>query len=940
MSEETALLGAIAAGDDTARLAYADWLEERGDARAAWVRDRAVWRWMRPDGRDPLPGLIEALGGEEWERASEARGALTRLGGVAVAPLVELLTGDELRATNAAWALEGMSRADIAPALPRLMALLNEQDAAVRGHAIIALRAAGPDAAPAVPALIGVLSEEGVSGMVEMAAETLGRIGPAAVPAVPFLCRLLPHEYEAANALTAIGAGAVPLILEEMFGHAEGAAPAWLGEGRGYLSAAEPLRELAAQAEGPLRDAFARGDVEAKEVAALALIDLDPALAVPEVIAGLVRHAGRETDGEFAAALASAGVACMPERETLRRLLPALTGGARASITGLLARLGDGQEVAARLLDLLGHPDPAQRASAAFSLGYLDHVSDEAVHALLPLFRDDPEVRVSAMATLGQACRGSRGGLLMPSLLEMAELDDEVGASLAARMLADSADPRAEPALRRLLTHESAWVQASAAPGVGGPGQEDLAETLVRLARSEDAHAASVALRALCDTGPLTGEVAEVVRSGLADDRVAVRAWAVRAAGVRGPAETGTAGELVRLAREEPVSWVRAGALEQVPYCGLSASEAVALLRERLAEDGAGDVRRSAACCLGLMAEEPAGREAAAAAVPELLGHLYGDNAGAAAQVLWQIGAPAAPGLLRVLAGPEEAAWAHACLALSSGGDVAGRVCGLLPKALGCGDAGARFRAAWLCYSLGPAAVSLARGLLPLACGEDVGCAEAALVALGQIGARGARAEAAALVGHANGVVAAAALWAACRLGDGADALPLLRAALEAEHDTVRGVARVELAGLGEGAAPSAAERLAAGVVWALRDSQREELMKRGAEAEVFAAVAEAARSTDYGRQGFGLHVLSWIARERPADAVACFAGGLGGYTGYHKVLALWILRECGAGSRVAHRAARDCLDDGDPAIRLAAVAALRRLLATPTAVSEEEAPE
>ena len=33
--EEAALLDAIAAGDDTARLAYADWLEERDDSRAA-----------------------------------------------------------------------------------------------------------------------------------------------------------------------------------------------------------------------------------------------------------------------------------------------------------------------------------------------------------------------------------------------------------------------------------------------------------------------------------------------------------------------------------------------------------------------------------------------------------------------------------------------------------------------------------------------------------------------------------------------------------------------------------------------------------------------------------------------------------------------------------------------------------------------------------------
>ena len=88
MREEATLLKAIADGDDTARLAYADWLEERGDPRAGWVRDVQVWRWMAPDAHDPIPALIEALRSDDWQRQHNAHAALAvvrRAGGAGAA---------------------------------------------------------------------------------------------------------------------------------------------------------------------------------------------------------------------------------------------------------------------------------------------------------------------------------------------------------------------------------------------------------------------------------------------------------------------------------------------------------------------------------------------------------------------------------------------------------------------------------------------------------------------------------------------------------------------------------------------------------------------------------------------------------------------------------------------------------------------------------------
>lgn len=62
MDHEAAFLSAIRAapGDATTRLVFADWLEERGDPRAAWVRDDAIWEWMAPDATHPVPRLLAA----------------------------------------------------------------------------------------------------------------------------------------------------------------------------------------------------------------------------------------------------------------------------------------------------------------------------------------------------------------------------------------------------------------------------------------------------------------------------------------------------------------------------------------------------------------------------------------------------------------------------------------------------------------------------------------------------------------------------------------------------------------------------------------------------------------------------------------------------------------------------------------------------------------
>jgi uncharacterized protein (TIGR02996 family) len=126
MDSEADFLAAIAAGpgDETVYAAFADWLEERGDPRAAWVRSPAVRPWMGERFGDPMPALVAAL--KAKRRVLEVRRAMPDLGAAAVPAVAELL-GDE--------------------------------SSIVRLHAVLCLRKIGPTAAEAMSKLLAALDD-------------------------------------------------------------------------------------------------------------------------------------------------------------------------------------------------------------------------------------------------------------------------------------------------------------------------------------------------------------------------------------------------------------------------------------------------------------------------------------------------------------------------------------------------------------------------------------------------------------------------------------------------------------------------------------------------------------------------------------------------------------------------------------------------------------
>jgi uncharacterized protein (TIGR02996 family) len=131
MNEETAFLEAIAKSpaDRTARLAFADWLQERDDPRAPWVRDDELWEWMKPNAKDPTRELLAATA--RIKEGHKTVQALARIGLSVLPKVLALLRkpGGSARNLQAVLAALGPSAE---PELPLLLASVKDPNHRVR----------------------------------------------------------------------------------------------------------------------------------------------------------------------------------------------------------------------------------------------------------------------------------------------------------------------------------------------------------------------------------------------------------------------------------------------------------------------------------------------------------------------------------------------------------------------------------------------------------------------------------------------------------------------------------------------------------------------------------------------------------------------------------------------------------------------------------------
>ncbi len=462
--EEAAFWAKIAENpaDDLPRLVFADWLDERDDPRAAWMRDGELARYMGPGVDSPLPALLVALQSDEvedeklaWYRAQEL---FVRVGEPAVAPLLELCRG-EVRTSDMAKAGEALARFDgdlLAPHVDEFIRLLP----LTTSIACEALTKIGPAAAPALPHILEAERIHHIPG--GTLAAFARAIGPAAGPAVPRLIELLLEDrYDALHAhgpaLVAIGSHTLDRVfdaLNRLDDERVGDYSRVLGL---YGEAAVP-RLTAALDEPP----GAR-----RTVALLALGLIAPTAVVPHMAAAL-RTEAEPVQELILDSLREMGPTAFQAVPAIREVLQRSDSyGVQESAVRALAEIaGDGQ--VPEVIEQLASPDPAVRLASLRVLGHFaSSSSEDVVEPLRPLLADpDPRVRTSAADVLAQV--KSAAAPAVPELL-VAMRDPVEAVRIAATRTVDGMqheEPRMLGALLAALADESEEVRHAAAHGL------------------------------------------------------------------------------------------------------------------------------------------------------------------------------------------------------------------------------------------------------------------------------------------------------------------------------------------------------------------------------------------------------------------------------------------------------------------------------------------
>jgi uncharacterized protein (TIGR02996 family) len=640
MSEEAGFLEALAEtpGDESTRLALADWLLERSDPREPWVRDADLFRWTGSALQDPLPGLIAALGDRDtWEVATRG---LVKLG-VRVLPLLldSLRTGSDDAREHARVVL-GMLGPVAAKSLPKLQQQLSSENLRTRRAAVDALQRLGPAAAPALPRLLELLEQGDVDFRVAVvrALAAMKHLPASALPALQdawyssvsdededdydpqsdYDDFLLLHD-ALVDAFATLGPAALEVVPElvECFtrrspGSAESAAGVLSGLG---LDVAEPLlaevhrlqhdehlyavnvlENLGAGVIPLLLRTLANPESseQAKEISAAAL--REPRLrehfgehtaAIVERLTVALKDSSFRVRMQSARTLGEIGEAARSAIGTLAKLVKDKYAGSTAAAA--LAQLGAAGAGMTNLETEVRTGKAEGRRRAVEALRELASTSDEALPPLLRALRDrNAQVRSSAAFALASTMKPHWTTAIAPLRKALADADEMV---------------------RRHT--------ATALGNLGPAAEITLPELLARVGdRSEDVRRAIV--EALARIAPGSSAVLAALRSAVDDPSGSVRCAAIR--GLR--LCPGLSDEVIGVLADRCLegNWNVAvevcylfEALEQVP------DSAVQAIR-RILREGDHDVRSRVADTVRQMTKPPAG------AIPELLLALEDDD--------------------------------------------------------------------------------------------------------------------------------------------------------------------------------------------------------------------------------------------------------------------------------------------------------------------------
>jgi HEAT repeat protein len=454
---------------------------------------------------------------------------------LAVATLASALDDDSAAVrTQAAVALGRVGNA-AASVVPRLISLLKEADETVRCEAAKALGDLGGHEEATVVALIDLLQD--ASPVVKVsAALALGELEKRAAPAVSALVPLLQDGEEsvrtaAAEAIARLG----PLdqdateTLVEGLESSDTIVRAQTAEALGTIGAA------AEEAAPPLVEALddQNDRVRARAVEALGKIGETVAeTAVPGLVKAL-RDRDNWVSALAAEALGEMGDSADAAIPALVRSLRHDNAEVRSNAAEAIGKMGVTAVGARPALEKAGHDDNgAVRAQAIRALGQMGMPTPTSTEVVLAgLLDPDPLVRVAAVESLGQSYEPSKSSLDSLILLLEDENDQvKVEVTKVLPKLAGATPEVIERLCRRLLEDDSDWVQVYAALALGklGPAAANAGGPLLRAAQTGEVSVREQAMRAIAMIQPPETTLAFV--AGLKDAcgdirRVASAGW-------------------------------------------------------------------------------------------------------------------------------------------------------------------------------------------------------------------------------------------------------------------------------------------------------------------------------------------------------------------------------------------------------------------------------
>lgn len=467
-------------------------------------------------GSSVVPALATAFASDQPVVRLKACEVARRLG-VDASPLIpnlidRLQDEDELVVRSAATAL-GSVRSDAHVVLPALTKLLSADSLAVRADVVSAIGEFSELAGETVVVVCKMVENDDSAIVRAAAAETLGRIGGGSEQAAQSLVRAIEDVHggvtvQAANALSQLGAKAVPVLLPllknplyrdlaisvlgEIGPDAAPAVPALVSLlndddeellrevfialatiGPGASSSVSDLQRILQDSDA----GFSRAG------AAYVLGNIGDKSCLP-VLKEILNEAKPDTDARLLRASAWSLISLQPNDQknaaiVMPYLMDALSSDrslARKEALAAIGKLGAAANSATdKLMELaLSDPEPVVRSEAMHTLALLPQVPDESLPiAVAAMNDDDPVIRNSARFLLGQMGPKAKetAAELKKGIREGSELDRIVSAWALLRVEpTDEYAALALPLMLKALENVNPQVRTEAAHTIGTIG--------------------------------------------------------------------------------------------------------------------------------------------------------------------------------------------------------------------------------------------------------------------------------------------------------------------------------------------------------------------------------------------------------------------------------------------------------------------------------------